>query len=76
MTTEKINAMVSKEHFEGLLKYYGKMNVGQYLKQWVTLSFIMKYLSRPKLLKFLLYEERRIALTSNAYIMGESGVVS
>jgi hypothetical protein len=22
MATEKINAMVSKEHFEGLLKYY------------------------------------------------------
>ncbi len=39
MATEKINAMVSKEHFEGLLKYYGKMNVGQFAEQWVTLSF-------------------------------------
>jgi hypothetical protein len=28
MATKKINAMVSKELFEGLLRYYGKMNVG------------------------------------------------
>jgi hypothetical protein len=28
MAIEKMNAMVSKEHFEGLLRYYVKMNVG------------------------------------------------
>jgi hypothetical protein len=28
MAKEKINAMVSEECFEGLLKYYVKMNVG------------------------------------------------
>jgi hypothetical protein len=32
MATEKINVMVSKDHFEGLLKYYVKMNVGQFVK--------------------------------------------
>jgi hypothetical protein len=36
MATKKINAMVLKEHFEGLLKYYVKMNMGQFGKQWVT----------------------------------------
>jgi len=25
-----------KERFEGLLTYYVKMNVGQFIKQWVT----------------------------------------
>ncbi len=28
MATKNINAMVSKEHFEGLLRYYVKMNLG------------------------------------------------
>jgi hypothetical protein len=28
MATEKINAIALKEHFEGLLWHYGKMNVG------------------------------------------------
>jgi len=32
MATEKINLMVSKDHFEGLLKYYVKMNVGKFVK--------------------------------------------
>jgi len=31
MATEKINAMVSKERFEGLLRYYGKLNVGKFV---------------------------------------------
>jgi hypothetical protein len=39
MATKNINAMASNEHFEGLLKYYGKMNVGQFVEQWVTLNF-------------------------------------
>ncbi len=32
MATKNINVMVPKEHFEGLLKYYVKMNVGQFVK--------------------------------------------
>ncbi len=36
MAIEKINVMVSKERYEGLLRYYGKMNVGQFVEQWVT----------------------------------------
>jgi hypothetical protein len=39
MATENINMMVSKEHFEGLLRYYAKMNVGQFVEQRVTLKF-------------------------------------
>jgi hypothetical protein len=34
--TEKINVMVSKERFESLLRYYGKMNARQFVEQWVT----------------------------------------
>jgi len=33
MAIEKINVMVLKEHFESLLRYYGKMNVGQFIEQ-------------------------------------------
>ncbi len=36
MAIKKINEMVSKEHFEGLLRYYVKMNMGQFVEQWVT----------------------------------------
>jgi len=36
MATKKINVMVLKERFEGLLTYYVKMNVGQFVKQWLT----------------------------------------
>jgi hypothetical protein len=32
MATEKINLMMSKEHFEGLLKYYVKMTIGQFVE--------------------------------------------
>jgi hypothetical protein len=32
MAIEKINAMVSKEHLESLLRYYVKMNVGQFIE--------------------------------------------
>jgi hypothetical protein len=32
MAIENINVMVSKENFEGLLTYYVKMNVGQFVK--------------------------------------------
>lgn len=30
----KSNMAKSKEQFEGLLRYYVKMNVGQFVKQW------------------------------------------
>jgi len=36
MATKKINVMVLKERFESLLTYYVKMNVGQFVKQWLT----------------------------------------
>jgi hypothetical protein len=36
MATNKINVMVSKEHFEGFLRYYVKMNLGEFIEQWVT----------------------------------------
>jgi hypothetical protein len=32
MTVEKNNMMEAKESFEGLLKYYVKMNVRQFIK--------------------------------------------
>jgi hypothetical protein len=44
MAIEKINVMVSKERYEGLLRYYGKMNVGEFVKQWVTLELYCEIL--------------------------------
>jgi hypothetical protein len=32
MATENINVMVPKERFEGLLRYYGKVNARQFVK--------------------------------------------
>jgi hypothetical protein len=44
MATKKINAMVSKERFEGLLRYYGKVNARQFVKQLVTPELYRKIL--------------------------------
>jgi hypothetical protein len=36
MVVEKTNTMEAKENFKGLPKCYVKMNIGQFIKQWVT----------------------------------------
>ncbi len=54
MATENINAMVSKERFEGLLKYYSKMNVGQFVKQWVTPELYFQILEQTQTTQILL----------------------
>jgi hypothetical protein len=36
MGDEKNNTMEVEENFKGLLKYHVKMNVGQFVEQWVT----------------------------------------
>jgi hypothetical protein len=36
MATKKINVIVSKERFESLLRYYVKMNLGQFVEHSVT----------------------------------------
>jgi hypothetical protein len=48
MAIENINVMVSKENFEGLLTYYVKMNVGQFVKQWMTPKLYHKLLEQTQ----------------------------
>jgi hypothetical protein len=54
MATNKINVMVSKEHFEGFLRYYVKMNLGEFVEQWVTLELYHKLFEQTQTIQILL----------------------
>ncbi len=70
MAVEKNNMMEAKEIFEGLLKYYVKMNVRQFIEHWVTPELYHELLKQTQIVWIPLLWEKKITLTSNAYTMG------
>jgi hypothetical protein len=70
MVVEKNNTMEAKEIFEGLPKYYVKMNVKQFVEQWVTHELYHELLKQTQIVRVPLSQEKKIAITSNAYTMG------
>lgn len=53
MAVEKNNTMEAKEIFEALLKYYVKMNVRQFVEQWVTHELYHEMLKQTQIVRVL-----------------------
>jgi len=76
MVVEKNHTMETEESFKGLPKCYVKMNIKQFLKQWVTLKLYHELLEQTQIARIPSLREKWITFTSNAYITRGSGLVN